>query len=92
VALATPYYAISDSRGEINIPNVPPGRYELQVFHPAVAPDSLRALTREITVSSSDASIGTFTLTETDVTVAHKNKYGRDYDRPAPDSPAYERP
>ena len=92
VALATPYYAISDSRGEINIPNVPPGRYELQVFHPAVAPDSLRALTREITVSSSEASIGTFTLTETDVTVAHKNKYGRDYDRPAPDSPAYERP
>jgi len=92
VALATPYYAISDSRGEINIPNVPPGRYELQVFHPAVAPDSLRALTREITVSSSDASIGTFTLTETDVTIAHKNKYGRDYDRPAPDSPAYERP
>jgi plastocyanin len=92
VALATPYYAISGSRGEINIPNVPPGRYELQVFHPSVAPDSLRALTREITVSSSDASIGTFTLTEIDVTVAHKNKYGRDYDRPAPDSPAYERP
>ena len=92
VALPTPYYAISDSRGDVNIPNVPPGRYELQVFHTSVAPDALRALTREITVSTGDKTIGTFTLTETDVSVAHKNKYGRDYDRPAPDSPAYERP
>ena len=33
IALATPYYAISDSRGDLSIPNVPPGRYELQVFH-----------------------------------------------------------
>jgi hypothetical protein len=92
VALATPYYAISDAHGDVNIPDVPPGRYELQVFHTSVAPDELRALTREITVSDGDSSIGTFTLNETDVTVAHKNKYGRDYDRPAPDSPAYERP
>jgi plastocyanin len=91
VALATPYYAVSDSRGDISIPNVPPGRYELQVFHTSVAPDALRTLTREITVSTGDTSIGTFTLTEADVTT-HKNKYGHDYDRPAPDSPAYERP
>jgi len=90
VALATPYYAISDSRGDVNIANVPPGRYELQVFHASVAPDALHALTREITVSDGESSIGTFTLNETDVTV-HKNKYGSDYDRPAPDSPAYER-
>jgi plastocyanin len=90
VALATPYYAISDSRGDVNIANVPPGRYELQVFHASVAPDALHALTREITVSDGESSIGTFTLNETDVTV-HKNKYGSDYERPAPDSPAYER-
>jgi plastocyanin len=92
IALATPYYAISDAHGDISLPNVPPGRYDLQVFHTSVAPDALRALNREITVAAGDTSIGTFTLTETDVTVAHKNKYGRDYDRPAPDSPAYARP
>ena len=50
IALATPYYAISDARGDLSIPNVPPGRYQLQVFHSAVAPDALRALSREITV------------------------------------------
>jgi len=92
IALATPYYAISDARGDLSIPNVPPGRYELQVFHSSVAPETLRALNREITVAAGDTSLGTFTLTEADVTLAHKNKYGRDYDRPDPDSPAYARP
>jgi plastocyanin len=92
IALATPYYAISDVRGEVSIPNVPPGRYELQIFHSSVAPDALHALNREITVNSGTTSLGSFTLAETDVILAHKNKYGRDYDRPEPDSPAYARP
>jgi plastocyanin len=92
IALATPYYGISDARGDLIIPNVPPGRYSLQVFHTSVAPDALRALSREITVAAGDASIGAFSLVESDLELTHKNKYGRDYDRPAPDSPAYARP
>jgi plastocyanin len=92
IALATPYYAISDSRGELIIPRVPPGRYDVQVFHASVAPDALRALNREITVAPGDTSIGSFSLAESDVLLAHKNKYGHDYDRPEPDSPAYARP
>ena len=32
IALSTPYYAVSDVRGDITIRNVPPGRYDLQVF------------------------------------------------------------
>jgi len=92
VAVATPYYAMSDPRGEIEIANVPPGRYELQIFHASVAPEALRSQTREITIAPGQTSIGSFTLSETDVMVAHKNKYGRDYDRPDPDNPAYARP
>jgi plastocyanin len=92
IALATPYYAVSDSRGELSLPRVPPGRYELQVFHSSVAPEVLRALNREITVAPGDTSIGTFTLIQSDLALAHQNKYGRDYDRPEPDSPAYDRP
>src|SRR4051794_38530796 len=52
IALSTPYYAISDARGDVTIRDAPPGRYDLQVFHTAVAPDTLRTLTREITISS----------------------------------------
>ena len=91
IALITPYYAISNVRGEISIPNVPPGRYELQVFHTAVPPETLRTITREITVAPGDTSLGTLTLTESNLE-AHKNKYGRDYDTPNPDTPAYARP
>lgn len=92
IALATPYYAISDARGDVSIPNVPPGRYQMQIFHAAVPTDTLRAVNREITVGPDDGTLGNISLAESDIVVAHKNKYGRDYDRPDPDSPAYARP
>lgn len=92
ITLTTPYYAISDAHGNLAIADVPPGRYQLQFFHAGVAPDALRALAREITVSPGQTTLGTFALAESEVGVSHKNKYGRDYDRPEPDSPAYARP
>lgn len=92
IALGTPYYGVSDAHGDLSIAGVPPGRYNLQIFHTSVAPEALRALSREITIAPGDTSIGAFTLAESDLELAHKNKYGRDYDRPEPDSPAYERP
>jgi hypothetical protein len=64
----------------------------MHVFHPSVAPDALHAAEREITVSARDTFLGNFTLAESNLEVAHKNKYGRDYDRPDPDNPAYARP
>lgn len=92
IALATPYYGISDARGELTIRDVPPGRYDLQVFHSAVAPEVLHAMNREITVTAGDTTLGNFSLAESDLAIAHKNKYGRDYDRPEPASPAYAQP
>lgn len=92
IALATPYYAISNAKGEVSLENVPPGRYQVEIFHSSVAPGALHALAREITVGPGQSTLGSFTLAETDVEVAHKNKYGRDYDPPQPDSPAYARP
>src|SRR5438309_8820783 len=92
MALNTRYYGISNPHGDISIPNVPPGRYELQVFHSSASPDELQALTREITIAPGDSFIGTFRLEESNIAHAHMNKYGRDYDRPDPESPAYARP
>ena len=92
ITLTTPYYGVSDPRGQLTINDVPPGRYELQIFHAAVPPDALRALTREVTIAPGQNTLGNFTLAETDTLVAHKNKYGHDYDRPDPVSPAYSRP
>jgi len=92
IALNTPFYAISDLHGDLSIKDVVPGRYQMHVFHPSVSPDALQAAEREITVSPGETFLGTFSLAESDLELAHKNKYGRDYDRPDPDSPAYARP
>jgi len=92
IAVNTPYYAIANWRGEISIEDVVPGRYEMHVFHPSVSPDALHAAEREITVNAGDGFLGNFSLAESNLELAHKNKYGRDYDRPEPESPAYARP
>ncbi len=91
IALATPYFGISDARGDVSISDVPAGRYQFQVFHSGVAAADLRALSREITVAPGETTLGSVNIAESDVTDGHKNKYGRDYDRPEPDSPAYTR-
>jgi plastocyanin len=92
ISLDTSYYAISDGKGDISIKDVAPGRYQMHVFHPSVSPDVLQAAEREITVNSGNTFLGTFRLAESDLELAHKNKYGRDYDPPDPESPAYARP
>ncbi|MGA8213940.1 MAG: hypothetical protein WB799_10110 [Candidatus Sulfotelmatobacter sp.] len=92
IALNTPYYAISNGHGEISMAGVVPGRYQMHVFHPSVSPDALLAAGREITVSPGETFLGTFNLAESNLELAHRNKYGRDYDRPEPDSPVYAHP
>ena len=92
IALGTPYYGISGHRGEVVISNVPPGRYTLRIWYEAALPETLKAMAREITVSESASTLGVLRLTAATLPQGHKNKYGRDYDPPTPDSPAYERP
>lgn len=92
MALSTPYYGISGANGEITIANVPPGRYQMQVFHAAAASADLRAYTREISVVDGTQSLGEVRLHEDELMATHKNKYGLDYDPPSPDSPEYTRP
>lgn len=92
IALATPYYGVSDPRGEILIPSVPSGRYVMHVWHESSLPETLNGLTRAVTVSQSAPSLGVIRLAQTTLAQTHKNKYGRDYQPPVPTSPAYQRP
>ena len=93
VVLNTPFYAVSDHDGQVTIGNVPPGRYALHTWHEGSNEEDLKSLAREITISGSSHSFGTLHLPPTStVRLAHKNKYGRDYDNPTPANPAYERP
>lgn len=91
IALETPYYGISDPRGQVVIANVPSGKYTLRVWYESTPPETLKAMTREVTVSEASSTLGVLRLTEATLSTPHKNLYGRDYDSPAPDSPAYDR-
>jgi plastocyanin len=89
IVLDTPYYSVANGGGSITIPNVPAGRYELHVWDERSLPETLSQMTREVTLSSAQSTLGTIHIAETDLPLAHKNKYGRDYDKPAPSNPGY---
>jgi|SRR5262245_41086643 len=90
IALDTPYYTVSNQQGEIVLPNVPPGRYLLHIWYETAPAEQLKALTREITVSEDASTLGVLRLTQAAVPTAHKNKYGHDYEPPAPlENPGY---
>ncbi len=88
IALDTPYYATAGGDGSIVIENVQPGRYKLNVWHEASSPETLSSLSRVVSVMPGSTSLGRITVVQDQPILAHKNKYGRDYDQPA--VPAYE--
>jgi plastocyanin len=91
LALGTPFYGISDARGEVVIPNVPIGHYMLHIWYEAALPETLKTLTREVNISANNSTLGVLRLMADDVPQTHKNKYGRDYDNPTPaQNPAYD--
>ncbi len=93
VAVNTPYHGISNSRGMVSIADVPSGRYELHVWHERAVPESLDSHVRLISVSDSLRSFGVVRLEEQrNATLAHKNKYGEEYEKPSPAVPIYPHP
>lgn len=93
IALKTPYYGIADRKGMVAIPDVPHGRYEMEVWHERVLPETLKTLSRPVVLSETSSSLGVLRLTEQrNLSQTHRNKYGHVYDSPTPSGPAYIRP
>jgi len=93
VVLASPYFAVTNKQGDFTIPDVPAGRYMLHVWNESAQPATLQALTREIQVGDASRSLGTLRVPVTKSTaVAHKNKYGQEYEPPSPNNPVYVQP
>jgi plastocyanin len=92
IVTGSPYYAISSPTGDFVINNVPPGRYQLNVWHERCLPQTLKSLSREVEVSPSSFSVGEIRLAQSgDLLAKHKNLYGRDYERP-PSTASYDQP
>ena len=83
VAVDTAYYGVSDKAGNVNIGNVPDGKYELHIWYERSAPEVLKGLTRTVHISSDARDLGTLTIPQdAGFTPTHKNKYGQDYAPP----------
>lgn len=91
VTLDTPYYAISDAKGRLNIPGVPSGRYMLHAWREGSSSDELKSLVRLLALSPEASSLGKLVIADhSSLPQTHKNKYGRDYD-PVPPGQVYQR-
>ncbi len=86
IAVNTPYYAMANRNGDVTIPNVPPGQYRLHLWIEGVTAETLKAISKDVTIpdTASSFSLGALRVPERKVAASHKNKYGRDYDPPAP--------
>jgi plastocyanin len=90
ITLATPLYAISNREGQVVIGKVPYGRYLLHIWSEGMSPENEQPVTREITIAESATSLGLIRVPQANGDhMAHKNKYGRDYDEPTPNSSIY---
>jgi len=90
ITLATPLYGLSNRDGQLSLSGVPYGRYMLHVWSEGMGPENAQPLTREITIGENASSLGVIRVPEANgQRRAHKNKYGREYDEPAPDNSVY---
>ena len=90
IALDTPYFGISNRKGEVVIPQVPVGRYTMRVWYETALPETLNAMVREVNVTEDSSTLGVLEIPAGLAITAHKNKYGMDYEPPEPNNPAYD--
>ena len=80
VVLPTHYFATTRRDGTFQIPNVPAGDYEVNVFHERATEATLNALSRRISVESSAGPVPPIVISEAGyLQMPHNNKYGRVY-------------
>jgi len=93
IAVDTPYFGSSNRAGRVNIPDVPGGRYQLNVWYERSLPEDLKSVSRVVTISEAARSVETIKVMENvNFSLEHKNKYGQEYIPPANTGPIYGRP
>jgi plastocyanin len=89
--LDTPWFVVTDKPGDWRIHNVPPGDYQLHIFHERTTEETLRKLARRVVVPASGAlTLDPITISETGyIPSPHTNKWGKDYPPVIDGDPAY---
>jgi hypothetical protein len=77
---STPWFAVTPVSGKFTITDVPPGDYQLRLFHERAVPENLQALERRIRVPDGGLALPLISISETGfVPAPHLNKYGQEY-------------
>lgn len=89
LVLATPWFTTTLKNGSFRI-DVPPGTYDLNIFHERATEQTLEALSRRVVVTSQAVKLDPIVVSEAGHLMApHKNKYGADYGPPPDDQTVY---
>ena len=90
VVVASPYFATTKQDGTFDIADVPPGQYNLTMFHERASEAALADLSRKITIGPDGAILPNIVISEAGfLSIPHKNKYGHDYPPNSNDLAAY---
>ncbi|HSR08791.1 MAG TPA: carboxypeptidase regulatory-like domain-containing protein [Bryobacteraceae bacterium] len=90
VVLGSPYFATTKRDGAFELSGVPPGDYQLTVFHERASEDTLEGLKRKVTVGPDGASLEGLMISEGGyLSIPHKNKYGHEYPPDSGDQAIY---
>lgn len=83
----TPWYVVTAGDGKFAINNLPPGEYQLRLYHERAVQENLKFLERRITVPEAGLALPLISISETGyVPEPHLNKYGKPY---APEGGTY---
>ncbi len=85
----TPWYVSTAKDGSFQL-DVPPGAYNLHVFHERASEAALQSLSRRVLVTAQGLRLEPIVISEAGNVIApHKNKYGADYAPPPDDQNVY---
>ncbi|MDR3699418.1 MAG: hypothetical protein P4L56_07265 [Candidatus Sulfopaludibacter sp.] len=76
----TPWYDVTKPTGKFSIIGIPPGEYQLHIYHERALPENLQFLERRITVPEGGLTLPLVSITETGfVPSEHLDKHGMPY-------------
>lgn len=79
------YYDTTKADGRFELRDVPPGEYQLKVFHERATAASMNSAQRPVLVTGQSATLPPITVSESGyLSIPHKDKFGRDY-KPVPE-------
>lgn len=88
LVLSTPWFTSTVRDGSFQL-DVPPGTYDVAVFHERATAQTLRELTQRIVVNAEGARVKLMGVSEAGYLLApHKNKFGQEYS-PQPDDKVF---